>query len=201
MSLPGRFHTLHFRLRSRFALWWLRRLGAEIGHRITLHRNVEISCRHPVTGRGHVKIGEGCELSSNVVIHPYAGTVTLGAGVFLGPQVIIYGHGGVEIGDHTLIAMHCRILSSNHTIPPQGTDIRSQPDELRPTKIGRDVWLGAGVTILGGVTIGDGCIVGAGSVVTKDLPAGSICHGIPASVHGWREDNCKLPSSFCPERV
>ena len=68
-----------------------------------------------------------------------------------------------------------------------GVDVRSQPDLLLPTKIGRDVWLGAGVTVLGGVTIGEGCIVGAGAVVTKDLPPGSISHGTPAVIKGWRE--------------
>jgi acetyltransferase-like isoleucine patch superfamily enzyme len=138
-------------------------------------------------GPGCIEIALGAWIDPGVVLHAYGGHIRLGQEIFIGPHTVIYGHGGVEIGDACLIAMHCRIVSSNHTVAPFGTDIRSQPDELRPTKIGRDVWLGAGVTVLGGVTIGDGCIVGAGSVVTKNLPAGSICHGTPATVHGWRD--------------
>lgn len=134
-----------------------------------------------------VRIGDQCELSGGVVLHPYRGRIHLDDHVFLGPHTVIYGHGGVEIGDHTLVAMHCCILSSNHAVPPIGTLIRSQPDELRPTKIGRDVWLGAGVKVLGGVTIGDGCIVGAGAVVTKDLPSGAVAYGVPATLRGSRD--------------
>jgi acetyltransferase-like isoleucine patch superfamily enzyme len=100
--------------------------------------------------------------------------------VFLGPYVVIYGHGGVDIGDHSLISMHCCIVSSNHRVPERGEIIRHQPDILLPTKIGTDVWLGAGVKVLGGVTIGDGCVVGAGAVVAKDLPPYSISVGVPA---------------------
>lgn len=139
------------------------------------------------SGQGLIGFGRDAWIETGVVLHAYGGSIRIGNGVFLGPYAVIYGHGGVEIGDDSLIAMHCRILSSNHTVPPMGVEIRSQPDELRPTKIGRDVWLGAGVTVLGGVSIGDGCIVGAGAVVTKDLPAGSICHGIPATIVGGRD--------------
>lgn len=142
--------------------------------------------------RGSITIGECCELCHGVVFHPYGGSIELGQHVFVGQQVVIYGHGGVEIGDHTLISMHCRILSSNHTIPPLGTTIRSQPDLTKPTKIGRDVWLGAGVTVLAGVTIGDGCVVGAGAVVSRDLPAGSIAAGVPARAIKRRTE---LPAS------
>ena len=134
-----------------------------------------------------MEIGEAAWLENGVTLHAFGGDILIGREAFLGPHVVIYGQGGVMIGDSCLIAMHCSILSSNHAVPPIGTDIRSQPDVLRPTRIGRDVWLGAGVTVLGGVTIGDGCIVGAGAVVTKDLPAGCIAHGIPAIVRGWRE--------------
>ncbi len=136
---------------------------------------------------GIIEVNTGAWIETGVVLHAYGGSIRVGQNVFLGPHVVVYGHGGVEIGDDCLIAMHCRIVSSNHTVPPLGTDIRSQPDILLPTKIGRDVWLGAGVTVLGGVTIGDGCVIGAGSVVTKNLPSGSIAYGVPAKVTGQRE--------------
>lgn len=136
---------------------------------------------------GTIEIDTGASLDCGVVLDAFGGDIRIGSHVFIGPHTVIYGHGGVTIGEHALIAMHCRILSSNHALAPFDTPIRSQPDTLLPTRIGRDVWLGAGVTVLGGVTIGDGCIVGAGSVVTKDLPPGAIAYGAPATVRGWRE--------------
>ncbi|MBJ7326566.1 MAG: hypothetical protein JHC52_04385 [Chthoniobacterales bacterium] len=83
--------------------------------------------------------------------------------------------------------MHCTILSSNHAIPAMGTLIRDVPDELLPTKIGRDVWIGANAVILGGVTIGDGAVVAAGAVVTKDVEAGAVVAGVPARLLRKRE--------------
>jgi acetyltransferase-like isoleucine patch superfamily enzyme len=160
----------------------LRAGGADLGGGGTIGAGVTIE-----PGAGRVVVGRDCSLAQGLVLAAYGGSIDIARWVFLGPYTVIYGHGGVTIGEGTLIAMHCRILSSNHTVAPFGTDIRSQPDILLPTKIGRDVWLGAGVTVLGGVTIGDGCIVGAGAVVTKDLPPGSISHGMPATVQGWRE--------------
>lgn len=148
----------------------------------------QIACRPGFrSGKGRIKIGPHSRIHHGVVLDAFGGHIVVGAHVFLGPHTVIYGHGGVEIGDECLIAMHCRILSSNHAVAPFDTPIRSQPDVLRPSKIGRDVWLGAGVTILGGVSVGDGCIIGAGAVVTKDLSPGAIAYGTPAEVKGFRE--------------
>ena len=49
----------------------------------------------------------------------------------------------------------------------------------KPVKIGKNVWIGANVTILPGISIGDNSIIGAASVVTKDVPANTLAYGVP----------------------
>ncbi len=171
-------------LANMWRLWVNSACEIEIGSNCKIGRMVVLSTK---SGDKGIRIGDGSELGDGGRLETWGGQITLGASVFLGPYSVIYGHGGVNIGDNCLVGMHCRILSSNHTVPPMGTDIRSQPNIQKSTTIGRDVWLGAGVTVLGGVNIGDGCVVGAGAVVAKDLPGGAIAYGVPAVIQGWRE--------------
>ncbi|TCD07726.1 acyltransferase [Pedobacter frigidisoli] len=138
--------------------------------------------------KGEVIIEDDCEISQGAILKSYGGKIHLKQNTFLGEYVVIYGHGNVEIGENTLIAMHTCILSSNHTIPDRRTNIRSQGDILLPVKIGDDVWIGAGVKILGGVEIGDGCVIGAGAVVSKNIPPYSIAVGVPSKIIGTRND-------------
>jgi acetyltransferase-like isoleucine patch superfamily enzyme len=177
-ALLAPLHSLGNRLRI---AWWRLR-GVNLSWQTRLGAGVEFIPGIAHSKPGVISSGPDGRFSRGTVLHAYGGRIALGANVHLGPYTVIYGHGGVELGDHTLVSMHCRILSSNHTVPPPGTTIRSQPDIALPTRIGRDVWLGAGVTVLGGVTIGDGCVVGAGAVVAHDLPANSIAVGVPARV-------------------
>ena len=56
------------------------------------------------------------------------------------------------------------------------------------TRVGNDVWIGYGATILPGVTIGDGAVIGSLSVVTSDVPPYAIVGGNPARVLRHRFD-------------
>lgn len=136
--------------------------------------------------KGSIKISRNCEISRGCVLKAYGGSINIGANTFVGEYVIIYGHGGVEIGENTLIAMHTCIVSANHTIPKRAEIIRSMPDILIPVKIGDDVWIGANASILAGVVIGKGAIIGANSVVTRDIPDFAIAFGNPARVIRYR---------------
>lgn len=53
-------------------------------------------------------------------------------------------------------------------------------------KIGNDVWIGDGVTLIGGITIGDGAVILAGAVLTKDIPPYAIVGGVPGKIIKYR---------------
>ena len=55
-------------------------------------------------------------------------------------------------------------------------------------RIGNDVWLASGCTILSGVTIGDGAVVAARSVVSRNVEPYSIVAGNPARHIRFRFD-------------
>lgn len=178
--------TLLHSLRQKLRRLRARRPGVTVPADVMLQAGVVLRPGYRLDRCGSIIVGAANTLDTGVILDAWGGSISLGPDVFIGPYTVIYGHGGVTIGEHCLIAMHCRILSSEHTLPPAGVPIRSQPDILKPTRVGRDVWLGAGVTVLGGVNLGDGCVIGAGAVVTHDIPAGAIALGIPARVVGRR---------------
>ncbi|PZO38693.1 MAG: transferase [Pseudanabaena frigida] len=165
-----------------FRIFILKEIGIKIDSDCLVGKNVTVKLGLSQGKKGEINIRAKSEICNGVNLECWGGAIDIDENVFIGPYTIIYGNGGVKIGRDTLIATHCKIISSNHTIPSKNTRIRSQPDILLPVTIGDDVWLGAGVTVLGGITIGNGCIVGAGAVVTKDLAPYSIAVGIPAKV-------------------
>jgi acetyltransferase-like isoleucine patch superfamily enzyme len=62
------------------------------------------------------------------------------------------------------------------------------------TKIGNDVWLGHGCTVLSGSNIGDGAIIGAKAVVRGKIPPYAIVVGNPAVIIRYRFDQQTIKS-------
>lgn len=86
----------------------------------------------------------------------------------------------IYIGNYTMIGPNVTIATAGHPILPE---LREKLYQYNiSVKIGRNCWIGAGVTIVPGVTIGDNTVIGAGSVVTKDIPANVVAVGNPCKV-------------------
>jgi acetyltransferase-like isoleucine patch superfamily enzyme len=128
---------------------------------------------------GSVKIGHKCRLKENVWIASYEGAIEIGDRVLIGRNSVIHGHGGVNLGDDTMLGPGCMIFSSDHLVLP-GRVFQDLGHVNLPTQIGGNVWLGAGVIVTGGSTIDDDVVVAAGSVVHGHLSSGMVYGGSPA---------------------
>ena len=100
----------------------------------------------------------------------------VGRGVFINFGCTFLDQGGITIEDGVFIAPDVKILTEGHPEEPA----RRHTLVTKPIHVGRNVWIGAGATILPGVSIGENAIIAAGAVVAKDVAANMIVGGVPA---------------------
>ena len=105
--------------------------------------------------------------------------IRVGRNVFINQACILNDVGGIEIGDDVMIGPRVSLLTAGHPVDP---DRRRRQVVAAPIVLERNVWLGAGATILQGVTVGADAVVGAGAVVTHDVPPRTLVAGVPAQV-------------------
>lgn len=109
-----------------------------------------------------VTIGEDCRILSNIVTtEPWL----------------------IEVGDRVTVSTSVRFVTHDGT----GwlvRDDRGRRYRYAPIKVGSDVFIGVGATVMPGVEIGDRCVVAAGAVVTRSVPAGCVVAGVPARIVG-----------------
>lgn len=134
------------------------------------------------TKTGQIILGDRVSIKSYALLYAYDGFIRIGENCTVNPYTIIYGHGGVEIGDNVMIAAHSIIVSSNHNFDSIEKPMNQQGLSCIGISIGNDVWIGSNVKILDGVKIGNGCIVASGSVVNKSLEPLGIYGGTPAKL-------------------
>ena len=136
-----------------------------------------------------VKFGKNCKVIEPVNLYE----CELGNDVFIGPFVEITK--GVKVGDGTRISTHtfiCELVTigkccfighgvmfTNDLF--KNGKLGGDKKNWFPTKIGNNVLIGSGSTILP-VKICDGAVIGAGSVVTKDINQKGIYAGNPAKI-------------------
>jgi acetyltransferase-like isoleucine patch superfamily enzyme len=167
--------------------------GITIGEGSCLYPNSVIACSSLASDDsfdgvpvGSIKIGKRCQIHFGAILATYGGEIEIGDDVSLNPGALVYGHGGVTIGNETRIAAKTVIVAANHRFDNPDLPIMKQGLKCLGIRVGSDVWLGTGVVVLDGVNIGSGAVVAAGAVVTKDVESGSIVGGVPAQAIGYR---------------
>lgn len=155
-----------------------------IGDKVSLSAHSIISC---ADNDSRLEIGDGTVIKPFAMLMTYPkGFIKIGKNCSVNPFCVLYGHGGLEIGDNVRIATHTVMIPANHEFAKAGVPITEQGLNKQGIKIGNDVWVGAGVTILDGCIIGDGVVIGAGAVITKSIPANTVVAGVPGKVINQR---------------
>lgn len=131
-------------------------------------------------------LGEGVALQYGAHLHcggrswsQGAGHIRIGARGVISPYCILYGAGGIQIGDDFDCGPGSMIFSSRSRF---GLDeyAGAQQHRFAEVTIGAGVIVYAGCIIGPGVTIGDRAVIGAGSVVLDDVPPSTLYAGAPA---------------------
>lgn len=153
--------------------------NVHIGKRCEIRRFCYLDARSEQSDA--IRIGDGCRLKQGVFIAAYGGWVSLGKEVLVGSYCTLLGHGGLTIGDFSMIGPGSCVLSAEHLHVACAVPYQKQGLCFASTMIGRNVYIGANVTIVSGVTIGDNAVIGANSVVDANVESGVLAAGVPAT--------------------
>lgn len=151
--------------------------------------------------REYLNIGERCLINSNFIFESRNGYISIGNNVNIGGanlisrEQIIIGNDvtmawGITIYDHNSHSINWDDRSRdneqcyNDFVNFGNSILNKNWDNVKSDRIviHDKVWIGFDVLILKGVVIGEGAVIGAKSVVTKDVPAWTVCAGNPAKV-------------------
>ncbi len=122
---------------------------------------------------------------NNSVIEPnffcdYGYNIEFDGFVYINHNSVFLDCAKIKIGSDTFIGPNCGFYTAIH--PINAKERVEGKEWAKPITIGKQVWIGGGVTILPGVEIGDRAVIGAGSVVTKNIPADTVAVGNPCRV-------------------
>jgi acetyltransferase-like isoleucine patch superfamily enzyme len=141
----------------------------------------------------NVTIGNDCMLSGKIVLVNNKARVTIGDGVFIGPDTTLFVTDHIQIEQDVMISWGCTLIDTNaHSLhsAERLMDVRDWKKgpsyknwsfvESSPITIQRSCWIGFNSIITKGVTLAEGTVVGCGSVVTKSTEPFGVYAGNPA---------------------
>jgi len=150
---------------------------------LKIERNVQIKSSQ------NLVIGDNVIIQYGAILHcggmewsDYKGKITIGSNSFIGPYSVLFGAGGIILGDNVLLSPSVCITSHQHSYRNLAIPIRKQPKRFNPVIIEDDVWIGMNAIVLPGAKIGKGAIIAAGSLVRGEVQPHTIVGGSPAKI-------------------
>jgi putative colanic acid biosynthesis acetyltransferase WcaF len=98
----------------------------------------------------------------------------VGDHAWIGEEVFILNFELVQIGTQCCLSQRAFLCTGNHDYSQPDFRFRNQPITVED-----GAWIGAQVFVAPGITIGTEAVITAGSVVTKNMPARTVCSGNP----------------------
>jgi len=136
-------------------------------------------------GPGGILIGNHVHINHRVYLdteNANSGYIRIGHHSYIGTGTTLFGHRGLEIGHHVLMAQNITLTPYSHIFDDPGRCIIEQGGHCEKVVIGDDVYVGMRCAIMYSGNIGEGSVIGAGSVVVKPIPPYSVAVGCPAKV-------------------
>lgn len=156
---------------------------------LTMGRGVQFDPRAFPARGGPISLGDSTVIRAGAMLLPGGGSISIGRNATVNQYVVIYGEGGVSIGDDVMIASHCALFAGNHRYDRTDIPMREQGTYSKGgITIEDDVWLGCHCVVLDGVTIGRGSVLAAGAVISGNVAPYSIMAGVPGKCIGTRLD-------------
>lgn len=134
-------------------------------------------------GLKRVSIGKYVRIYPHLRIETHGeGNITIEDCVSIAQNVHITSGSNVLISKDSVILANSFITSIDHDYKDINLQMSKQPYLCKDTIIGRNCFIGMGVSILAGTTLGEHTIVGANSVVRGVFPSYCVIAGAPARV-------------------
>lgn len=151
-----------------------------IGDDVLIDDHVTLIARGP----GGLSIGSHIHINDRVYLDTERedGYINVHDHVYIGTGTTLFGHYGMEIGEHALLAQNITITPYSHIFEDPNDYIINQGGHSKKVTIGKDSYLGMNVCVLYSADIGDGSVIGSGSVVVKPIPPYYVAVGNPAKV-------------------
>jgi acetyltransferase-like isoleucine patch superfamily enzyme len=141
--------------------------------------------RSAIRGADRVSLGRNVFLDYGAYLNPSTvnqrrGFIHIGDDVEIGPYSVLWGGGGLAIGNRVHLGAHVHITTQQGRPLDGSSGSGSLVVDVAPVTIEEDVLIYSGAIIVPGVRIGHHAVIAAGAVVTADVLPYERVGGVPA---------------------